>query len=174
MRLEYLASAALFDETEAYRYWLERRWTPGPRALWIGLNPSKAGADLDDHTIRKEVGFSRRWGMGGLTKVNLGALVCTDPRLIDTRRWIGADNDSAIGSQAARWHPGDLVVAAWGDVPSWAWDRERAVLELLRNFDIVCIGKTRRGAPLHSSRPGYTAQPVLYRAGAQGRAALGR
>lgn len=162
--MKYTATLATFDEHGLYRFTLERRWGPGPTAIWFGLNPSRADAELDDATIRKEVGFSDRWGMGELVKVNLGAYISTDPAKIDTTCWVGSENDRAIGRVLGRARPGDLVVAAWGELPRWAERRGFAVLDMLRGFDVVCVGKTRKGAPMHPSRAPYVAAPLLYRA----------
>src|ERR1051326_7832253 len=43
------------------------------------LNPSTADADADDPTLRRITAFSRSWGFGALTVVNLYAYRATDP-----------------------------------------------------------------------------------------------
>lgn len=63
--------------------------TRAPRVLgWIGLNPSKADHAIDDHTVRKMVGFSARWGASHLMVANLWTWVTSDPR--ELFRWLEA------------------------------------------------------------------------------------
>lgn len=58
-------SDAVFSPCGKYRYRLWRVWGDADRrCLFIGVNPSKAGAVDNDHTIRKEIGFAKRWGFG--------------------------------------------------------------------------------------------------------------
>jgi hypothetical protein len=45
-----------------YRYELWRRWAEGPHVLFVMLNPSTADAVTDDATIRKCIGYAKRWG----------------------------------------------------------------------------------------------------------------
>jgi hypothetical protein len=76
------------------------------------VNPSTAGAQDDDHTIRKCIGFAKRWGFGALDVVNLFAWRDTDvTALLRTRDPIGPDNDDAIGAAIGDAH---RVVWAWG------------------------------------------------------------
>lgn len=57
---------AMFSKCRKYRYVLWRIWDDDkPRVMFIGLNPSIAGAIIDDPTIRKVIGFAKRWGFGG-------------------------------------------------------------------------------------------------------------
>ena len=96
----------------AYRYLLTRRWGLGPAALFVMLNPSTADDVDDDPTIRRCVGFARRWRLGGLEVVNLYALRATDPRdLFAHRAPVGRDNDDAISDAVAR---AAHIVVAWG------------------------------------------------------------
>lgn len=63
-----------------YRFWLTRCWAPAkPCALFIMLNPSTADHEQDDATIRKCIGFARRWGMGSIRVANLFAYRATKP-----------------------------------------------------------------------------------------------
>lgn len=69
-----------------YRYRLGRYWDNKKRnVLFIGLNPSTADAYEDDATIRRLIGFSKDWGFGGLTIVNLFAYRSTDPKKTNGR-----------------------------------------------------------------------------------------
>ena len=59
------AGAAVISPCGAYRYLLTRQIGAGAKvATFIMLNPSTADAERDDATIRKCVGFARRWGCG--------------------------------------------------------------------------------------------------------------
>ncbi len=60
-----------------------RRWSPGPLAGWIMLNPSTANAKANDPTVRRCIAFARRWGYGGIVIRNLYALRASDPRELD-------------------------------------------------------------------------------------------
>ena len=163
IRGKYTASSATFDGAETRRYDLIRRWGPGPRVCWIGLNPSKANASKDDATIRKTVGFSQRWGFGGLVMLNLGSLISTDPKAIDVARWVGDEDDHYIETRSRQCVEDDgIIVLAWGDLPTWALRRQFAVLDLFaRQTPLHCIALTRSGAPRHPSRAPYVDQPRL-------------
>ena len=72
----------------AYRYRLERHWSGGEGlCAFIMLNPSTANALNDDPTIRRCIGFARRWGYGGLLVANLFARpIATPSSASSTRR----------------------------------------------------------------------------------------
>ena len=73
-------SARLSDDRR-YRYLLVRRWDNTlPDATFVMLNPSTADERDDDPTIRKCIGFAKRWGCGGIKVVNLYAFRATNPR----------------------------------------------------------------------------------------------
>lgn len=144
--------SAVLSECGRYRYELTRTWGDSHRRVcWIMLNPSTADASTDDHTIRKCIGFSKRWGFGGLDVVNLFALRSTDPKeLLSATDPIGPDNDTYIMNAVSRCQK---TVAAWG-----AWGvlggRGHAVSALVPG-SIFALGFTRDMHPRHPSRPGY-------------------
>lgn len=109
-----VVAAAVFDSPlRTYRYLLTRIWDPTvPPAVFIMLNPSTAGAEQDDPTIRRIVCFARRWEKGGAVVVNLFALCSTDPARLRTHHDPVGLRNPVFVRQAVQ--QGDLVVAAWG------------------------------------------------------------
>ena len=131
-----------------YRYRLGRRWAEGATVTWIMLNPSTADAANDDPTIRRCTDFTKRWGYGGLTVVNLFALRATDPRALRRAydQPIGLpDNDRHIVEATAS---AALVVAAWG-AHGTMYARDRQVRMLLDGRAVHCLGTTKAGQPRH-------------------------
>jgi hypothetical protein len=163
--------SAVFSDDRKRRYELVRDRrdeidVPNKTVLFVMLNPSKAGETDDDPTVRKVVGFARRWGYGRAVVVNLTPTVSTDPW--ELPYWNGIDMlNRAITQQ---WMGEvDLVVVAWGSPPK-AICRTIAFAELVYSFcqiapvDLYCIGTTRGGDPLHPSRAPYTDKPTMWRA----------
>ena len=142
------ASTATFSPCGLYRYTLGRRWGNGDLSCWLMLNPSTADESQDDPTIRRCIGFSKAWGYGGLTVVNIFAFRATDPD--DMRKAddpVGPGNDAAIVEAAGR---AAVVVAAWG-VHGTFRERGRNVARLLRDNGVTlqCLGTTKDGHPKH-------------------------
>lgn len=140
-----LGRAALLSPCGRYRYELTRRWATGPLVGWVMLNPSRADAHLDDPTVRRCVGFARRWGYGGLIIRNLYALRATDPAALSTDPDpVGPDNDAHL----SRCGEQDLTVIAWG---ARGADRARVVLSLLAAHGVRPhqLGVTADGQPRH-------------------------
>jgi hypothetical protein len=132
-----------------YRYNLERRWAEGPMALFVMLNPSTADAAVDDPTIRKCIGFARRWGMGGVRVVNLYAARATDPKALrDFSDPVGPVNNTAIERAV---HESPIIVAAWGANPGPLPGRIPHVKALIRagGKDAMTLGLTKHGQPRH-------------------------
>jgi hypothetical protein len=150
--------SALFSPDRVYRYRLTRRWARGPSIVWIMLNPSTADERRDDPTIRRCIGFSRAWGFGGLTVVNLFALRTPEPR--DLREHpdpIGLDNDRHITAAAAS---AEQVVAAWG---AFAFARERAeAIQALVKRSLLCLSRSASGAPSHPLYLSSAAELIPY------------
>lgn len=151
----YLTAGATFDRTGAYRYTLLRRWARrGGKVTWVMLNPSTADALVLDPTIRRCEGFSRAWGFGELSVVNLFAFRSTDPGALYRHAAgfphpepVGPGNDQAI---LACCRHADLVVAAWG-VHGSHLGRGAAVRALLTDAGVALhvLGLTKGGQPKH-------------------------
>lgn len=137
-----------------YRYGLYREveWTLYQDwVLWIGLNPSTAGANDDDMTIAKMKGFTRRWECGAFAVVNLFAMVATDPdRMAATTDRLGPYNDAWISELAATGP--SKIVACWGGMGGLD-GRDLAISSEIPN--LLCLGKTQKGFPRHPSRIAY-------------------
>ncbi len=151
-------SAVLSDDGR-YRYRLVRSWRFGCSIAWIMLNPSTADAEVDDATIRKVVGFSKRWGYGRLVVGNLFALRSRDPKVLaatpaDER--VGPDNN---GHLVAMMSSCDVTVFAWGAWGSrhWAMDRVEEVYGLVpAGTELLQVGESlQSGHPRHPLMPAY-------------------
>lgn len=128
-----------------YRFELKRAWGDGPSICWVMLNPSTADEENDDPTIRRVLAFSKGWGYGSLSVVNLFALRATNPHdLLTADRPIGAENDEVIQRCAtAAWER----VAAWGNVPVRLRGRIAQVRRLTGSM--TCLGHNKDGQPKH-------------------------
>jgi hypothetical protein len=145
--------SAVFSECGYYRYRLERHALSGCGAVaWIMVNPSKADAHADDHTIRKVRGFSERLGAGLFIVGNKFAYKATDIKdLVGVADPRGPENDSHLESimQAA-----PIVIAAWGPLgklPAPLRRRWRTVAAMADRLGVqlMCLGTANDGQPLH-------------------------
>ncbi len=156
---------ALIDGPNAeYRYTLTRVWGPGPLLLWILANPSTADAHDDDNTCKRGIGFSRRWGFGGMVFTNLFAWRSTDPNQLIAAARTGADVVGPRNDEVIRYLAFNLrfVMCAWGDcLRGREKTRVAEVRELLRQLGIVPkhLGLTVKGNPSHPLMLPYTTKP---------------
>lgn len=169
---------AQFNADRTRRYVLIRRWAhadgrnvEGVESLtWCMLNPSTAGAAEDDATIRKCMGYARRWGYGGIRVLNLFDLILTDstqlahPQVRLTAN--SPENDATwrfwlepIHGQV--WTSKPDVVVAWGD-QGRLLNRDRWAAEQFARVGVepLCIGTTKAGQPLHPGRTSYDLERV--------------
>lgn len=151
-----------------HRYILRRNWMgDGGVVNFIMLNPSTADDVFDDATIRRCIGFAKRWGFSGLVVTNLFAYRATQPKdlkaLLATTGgfWlaIGEDNAKHLRQEAAS---ANTIVCAWGDNCDVLPHRDLDVIAKFRAYDLFCIRRTKKGNPAHPVRESYTNAPELF------------
>lgn len=162
---------AVISADGVYRYLLWRRLLECDRqrrALFIMLNPSKADARVDDHTVRKGLGFCRRWDVGVMMFMNAFALRSTDPSALLTHTdAIGPENDANLRSVLAR--NGQLwkVIVAWGNHDAVVKSgRAQAVADMIKASGHTpwCLGTNKDGSPRHPLTLAYATQLVAWSA----------
>lgn len=152
--------------TNNHRLELSRSWIgTGGTVNWIMLNPSTADDVFDDPTIRKCIGFSKRWGFSRLSVTNLFSFRATDPRdMKECARcdWVRAVGlaDGALIQHAST---ADLVVAAWGIHGNFHGRADDVLNRVLPETQLFCIGKTKAGFPIHPVMAAYTSAPERFR-----------
>lgn len=152
-----------------HRYVLRRNWLgEGGTVNFIMLNPSTADDVFNDATIRRCIGFAKRWGFSGLVVTNLFAYRATQPddlrAILDTsggfRLAIGDDNTAHIDREAK---DSAAIVCAWGDNCDVLPHRDLDIIQMLRfHRDLLCIRRTAKGNPAHPVRERYTDAPKLF------------
>lgn len=155
-----MIKSAVISKCGLYRMSLVRKWDETlPQVLFIGVNPSTADAEHDDHTIRKLIGFTRRWDYGGFEIVNLFAYRATDVKQLrnhynrDTSMNVINNERLAIADALRR---SALVVPCWGGKQKLPkdlhhrmyWVREMLARPLAGQW-VGCFGKTSCGEPRH-------------------------
>ncbi|MEB3023455.1 MULTISPECIES: DUF1643 domain-containing protein [Mycolicibacter] len=155
------SSWAVFSRDGRYRYLLGRRWDLGlPMLGVVMLNPSTAGANTDDATVRRVKGFARDNGYGGIEVGNLYGLRSRDPKAL----WsvpdpVGLANDAYLERLSRAY---DLILLAWG--ANARRDRAAHVTQLLRRNcrrhggALAVLGWTQAGQPRH---PLYVAKNAM-------------
>lgn len=162
---------AVISPCGQYRERLTRIWDPNlPRLVWIMLNPSTADGLVDDPTVRKCIGFAMRWGYGSIEIVNLFTIRATDPRKLrqpddePPQSWqayiLGPNRDAAIRRAVAT---ADAVCVAWGAHPEADWAGGHLLDGDLLPARVLCIGRTKHGAPRHPLMAAYTDAPEVLR-----------
>lgn len=140
---------ATISKCGTYRYLLGRTWgSQAPRCCFVMLNPSTADGTVDDPTIRRCVGFARKWGFGAMSVVNLFAFRATYPAQLNTASDpVGPENDGHILVETSR-KDCELVIAAWGAHGANHKERCKEV-EGVVHQRMSCLGLTKDGHPRH-------------------------
>lgn len=139
----------------------------------IGLNPSTADETQDDPTIRRCIGFAKRWGFGALCMTNLFALRATDPEIMKADPDpTGDTNDDHLWTLAKG---AGMILAAWGKNGNHR-DRAEAVLMMLESFAIHALAINKDGTPKHPLYVAAATVPVRLGGGGaeQARKSVGR
>jgi hypothetical protein len=155
-------SAVFAGPNNCFRLRLDREVEPllgGIVAALCGVNPSIAGAEKNDQTIRKDIGFGRIHGWGRIIKVNKFAHVATDVReLRDVADPVGPENDAYI---EAAIREADVFVPCWGPLPKLPprlrsrWREVVAIAERVGK-PMLCFGTANDGQPRHTLMLAYS------------------
>ena len=124
------------------------------------LNPSTADhLGNNDATVARCERRAQAWGFGGVEVVNLFAFRTPHPKMLFAAEDpVGPENDAAILEAAAT---ADLILCGWGS-PGAFGDRTARVLEMLRDYELTCLGVNRSGEPTHPLYLPYSAVPMPY------------
>ena len=154
-----MEKSAILSADRKYRYVLTRIWDETkPTVVFIGLNPSTADEEVDDKTIRKCIGYAKRWGYGKLIMANLFAFRSTDPSLLKrVEEPVGPDNDSYIQKCVSE---SNLVIACWGNHGKLL-NRDKVLMDSLPN--LVCLKRNKNGTPHHPLYLSKDITPMPYK-----------
>jgi len=149
---------AIFSDDGKYRYALWRVWNPSKEMLLcIGLNPSKAGAIINDPTVTRMMVRADRGGFGGLFMGNEYGFVSTDPdALLGEGDFIGIETDAYLRQMIER---SGRTMCGWGSFPA-AKKRAPAVLALIS--EPYCLGVNADGQPKHPLYVSYNTPMQKY------------
>lgn len=149
---------ATISDCGKYRYWLERRWEEHKDYLnFIMLNPSTADAEVDDPTIRKCIGFAKKWGYGGIHVTNLFAFRATDPSELERCECpIGPNNGSYLEAGILS---APVTICAWG-ANKMAAKLAPKIAGLLKNGRAMALRRNKDGSPAHPLYVPYSVTPV--------------
>lgn len=145
-----------------FRHSLGRMWdSTRPFVAWCGENPSTADGTVDDPTIRKERGFTKRLAsadggdFGGFIKFNLFDLRATKPSALLACYRAGKMcssiyNDPAI-NLIIESPLVEIIIVAWGGIHKelrWRIPEVEAMLRASKK-PLFCFGYTNDGQPRH-------------------------
>lgn len=150
---------AIISDCGRYRSTLERSLgQDGPTVLFMGVNPSKADARINDQTVRKWMGFGQRWGAGHMVVGNVFDYRATDvtelsrvPHPVSPMNWVHLANLLARA---------DFAVPCWGargKLPEHLRPHLDRMLCWLRESGVPLfhLGLTSSGDPKHPLTLGY-------------------
>lgn len=151
--------SAIISPCGLYRYRLERTVAmTGPVYAFFGVNPSTADASIDDATVRKWIGFSKKWGGSRFIVGNVFAYRSTDVKALATVD--DAFGDDIGDHTTAIIEDADILVPCWGDtgkVPpklQFAFDVLMDAL-VSSGKPVMHLGLTKGGDPKHPLMLGY-------------------
>jgi hypothetical protein len=154
--------SAIFSDCGMFRLRLDREIDPllgGIVAALCGVNPSIAGAEANDQTIRKDIGFGRIHGWRRIIKINKFSHVATDvTELRKVADPVGHDNNRYI-EEAIR--EADVFVPCWGPLaklPLHLRGRWREVVAIAERVGkpMLCFGTAQDGQPRHTLMLAYS------------------
>ncbi len=153
-----IKSDAIFSEDNIHRYALIHEWElDRPSLMIISLNPSAEDGELNNPTIRRCIGFAKRWGFGRLFITNLFSFKTSSPKdLFNSENPIGNKNDYWLKKLSKKV---DKVVLAYGNHGKFK-NRHEEILKIIH--DPYCIKKSKTGMPMHPLYLKYTEEPIRF------------
>lgn len=159
----FLDSGATFSEDRKYRHLLWRVWdTTLPLLNCLMLNPSNAGAEINDPTVTRQMERAKILGCGGLLVTNAYDLVATDPKVIlrhpepksaECNKQIIIASDRTVASNG-------FILCAWGK--HCGKDRQAEILRLLAGWPLWCLDFNKDGSPVHPLYQKYDAPLIRF------------
>jgi hypothetical protein len=141
---------------DCYRYTLMHRWSDGPMAAFLMMNPSTADYHCLDPTVAKTARISKRLGFGGQFIGNACSYRVTDRmRLLEVKDPVGPLNLLAIERMASL---SKLIVIAHGLLPGDLQRHADAMCHRLLGHKLHVLRLTKSGAPSH---PLYIPESVI-------------
>ena len=132
---------AKFSNDKKERFTLKREWDKSKnKILYIMLNPSLADDKKDDPTIRRLIGFTKKFNYGGFLVGNIFSTITPNPKEIDKSLVI---SDRNLKELLKLINKVDQIVYAWGNNI-----KEPNILKEVVN-NPKCFGKNLNGTPKH-------------------------
>lgn len=153
--------SAILSPCGQYRFRLERDvQMEGIVAALFGVNPSTADAQVNDATIRKDIGFAKVHGWRRIIKGNVCAYRATDVRELATAMIMPSAYLENLGHLQKIIADADILVPCWGrrsKMPLHMRHDIDRVLELLviSGKPVFHFGLTACGQPKHPLMLGY-------------------
>lgn len=152
--------SAFFSHCGTYRFSLERRvQMSGPVYAYFGVNPSTAGATIDDATVRKWIGFTKVLGGSRFLVGNLFAYRSTDVKaLVASADPVGPHNSAWLADIIRQ---ADVLVPCWGSRDKLPKALHPQIMQVARQLihsskPTKVWGLTKSGDPLHPLMLGYS------------------
>lgn len=151
--------SAVISKCGKYRYRLDRSIAiEGPIYAFFGINPSVADANIDDATVRKWIGFCKKWGASRFIVGNAFAYRSTDVKAL-------AHIDDPYGDDIGDHitdiiNDADILVPCWGNVSKVPPALQGAFDVLMDSLvssgkPVMHFGLTKSGNPKHPLMLGY-------------------
>lgn len=131
------------------------------------VNPSTADAEIDDATIRRVIGFGKRFGWSQVVVGNVFAFRATDiGELALVEDPVGPENSAHLNAIIDQV---DIIVVAWGTLaklPGPLRNEWRNFAELAESAGkcLQCLGRTADGQPRHPLMLSYESALVGWQA----------
>lgn len=148
-RESLISVKAVFSENEKYRYMLSKVWDENkPKAVMIGINPSKATHLKGDNTATNAMNYFIDNGYGTMIIVNLFAFMSTKIEGLSKREKLYEDLNNDYIKKACE--EADMVLVAWGYGKEHS-DRKQEVVKILNQYrhKVKCFKTKANKKPCH-------------------------